>query len=108
MLVTDVWKTRRRDALLFMLGKIVIAGFTHHAFTRAEFKPCRIGSMPIGRSDVYWCIGGFNGPHRLEKYAAPSQYIWADCDTVDPRKLRQPADHRMAVFAGSLSRSVGM
>ena len=39
--------------------------------------------------DGYWCVGGFDGPHRLEEYAAPSQWLWADCDTVDPRDLRE-------------------
>jgi hypothetical protein len=89
MLILDVWK-KEEGTHFYLARKDHDGNFTHHAFTRDEFKHVGDWVDAHRSTDVYWCIGGFNGPHRLEKYAAPSQYIWADCDTVDPRKLREP------------------
>jgi hypothetical protein len=85
--ITDIWKSEE-GTHFFVCLKERVAGFTQHAFTRAEFKHV-VNWIDAHRSvDVYWCIGGFNGPHRLEKFAAPSRWLWADLDEVDPRKLR--------------------
>ena len=86
--IPRIWK--KEEGTHFFLGlKERAAGFTQHAFRREEFKHV-VDWIDAHRSvDVYWCIGGFNGPHRLEEYAAPSQFLWADCDTVDPRELRE-------------------
>jgi hypothetical protein len=86
--ITKIWKTEE-GTHFFLATKDRDAGFTQHAFTRAEFKVV-VDWIDAHRSvDVYWCIGGFNGPHRLEEYAAPSQWLWADLDTADPRDLRE-------------------
>jgi RepB DNA-primase from phage plasmid len=90
MLITDVWK-KEQGAYFFLATKNRDdERFNHDAFTRKQFG--EIGDwIDAHRSiDVYWGIGGYYAPHRREAYASPSQFLRADCDTIDPRKLREP------------------
>lgn len=37
--------------------------------------------------DVYWCPATFERPRRLENYAMPESWLWADLDEANPREL---------------------
>ena len=62
----------------------------HDAFKRKQFGDIPDWIDAYRSVDLYWGIGGYYAPHRREEYASPSRFIWADCDMIDPRKLREP------------------
>lgn len=39
--------------------------------------------------DVYWCPTTFERPRRLEKYASPESWLWADLDDANPREIEE-------------------